>query len=307
MSPRSVHRNAFVVGALVVAVGLTACGSSSSGSGSGSGSGSTSPATAGLAKDPALAAMVPADIASKGTLTIGTDASYAPNEFIDTDGKTVVGFDPDLAKAIGTVLGLKVVMQNAPFPTLVEAVKTGKFDLGMSSFTINPEREAQVDMVSYYTVGTSWAVETGNPTGLTPDNACGHKVAVQTGTVQATDVMNRSKQCTAAGKPAIAIEQFTLQSDVTSAVVTGKDDAELADSPVVAYAVKQTGGKLEIVGTTYDTAPYGIVIPKGKGDYTKAIQGAVQKVIDSAAYLQILKSWNVDSGALTTSEINPTS
>jgi polar amino acid transport system substrate-binding protein len=250
--------------------------------------------------------MVPSAISSKGTLTIGTDASYAPSEFIDTDGKTVVGFDADLAKAIGTVLGLKVTMQNAPFGTLVEGVKTGKFDLGMSSFTINPDREAQVDMVSYYSAGTSWAVAAGNPTGLTPDSACGKKVAVQRDTVQVDDITARSKQCTDAGKPAIAVEQFTLQSDVTSAVVTGKDDALLADSPVVAYAVKQTGGKLEIVGTTYDTAPYGIAVPKGQADYAKAIQGAVQKLIDSGAYTQILKGWSVDSGAVTTSEINPT-
>jgi len=303
MRPRSVHRGVVVVGALVVAIGLTSCGSSSSGTGSAT---AVPSASASITKDAALAAMVPSAIASKGTLTIGTDASYAPNEFIDTDGKTVIGMDADLAKAIGTVLGLKVNMQNAPFGTLVEGVKTGKFDLGMSSFTINADREAQVDMVSYYSAGTSWAVAAGNPTGLTPDNACGKKVAVQRDTVQVADITARSKQCTDAGKPAIAIEQFTLQSDSTSAVVTGKDDAMLADSPVVAYAVKQTGGKLEVVGTTYDTAPYGIAVPKGQGDYAKAIQGAVQKLIDSGAYTQILKTWNVDSGAVTTSEINPT-
>ena len=129
----------------------------------------------------------------KGTLTIGTDASYAPSEFVDTDGKTVVGFDADLAKALGQVLGLNVTLQNAPFGTIIEGVKSGKFDLGVSSFTINPDRMKQVDMVSYYSAGTSWAVPSGNPMGITPDNACGKKIAVQKDTVQVDDITARPR------------------------------------------------------------------------------------------------------------------
>jgi len=304
VSSRSIGR-LVMVGAVALTLSATGCGSSSS-AGSSSGSGQAGSAASSLpAKDAALAAMVPAAITAKGTLVIGTDASYAPSEFMDTDGKTVIGFDADLAKAIGGVLGLKVELQNAPFGSLVEGVKSGKFDLGMSSFTINAQREAQIDMVSYYTAGTSWAVEKGNAAGVTPDNACGKKVAVQKDTVQVPDVTARSKKCTDAGKPAITVEQFPLQSDATSAVVTGKDDALLADSPVVAYAVKQTAGKLEISGQTYDAAPYGIAVPKASGDYAKAVQGAVQKLIDGGGYLAILKRWNVESGAVTSSQVNP--
>ncbi len=290
---------------------LAACGGGSSASSStasaGGGGASGSPSAAAVGKDDALAKMLPSSISGKGSLTIGTDASYAPSEFVDTDGKTVVGFDADLAKALGQVLGLQVNLQNAPFGSIIEGVKSGKFDLGMSSFTINPDRMKQVDMVSYYSAGTSWAVPAGNPMGITPDNACGKKVAVQKDTVQVDDITARSKKCTDAGKPAISIEQFTLQSDVTSAVVTGKDDAELADSPVIAYAIKQTNGKLQQVGDVYDSAPYGIVVPKGQGDYAKAVQGAVQKLIDSGAYQSILTKWGVQAGAVKTAAINPAS
>jgi polar amino acid transport system substrate-binding protein len=302
MRSRRVHRLVVGIAVLGVTLGTGACGSSSSSSSSAATPGST---TGVIAQDAALAGLVPAGIRSKAALTIGTDASYAPSEFIDTDGKTVIGFDADLADAIGKVLGLSVNLQNAPFGTLVEGVKNGKFDLGMSSFTINSDREAQVDMVSYFSAGTSWAVASGNPTGLTPDNACGHKIAVQKDTVQVPDVAARSKACTDAGKQAITIEQFPLQSDATSAVVTGKDDGLLADSPVVAYAVKQTAGKLQVAGSTYGTAPYGIAVPKATGTLGKAVQGAVQKLMDGGAYLSILKQWSVESGAITSSELNP--
>jgi polar amino acid transport system substrate-binding protein len=300
-------RSGGLTAGMVLLVAVAACGGGGSTTSASATSGSSSASSASVAKDDAVAKLLPSSISSKGTLTIGTDASYAPSEFVDTDGKTVIGFDADLAKALGEVLGLKVDLQNAPFGTIIEGVKSGKFDLGMSSFTINADRVKQVDMVSYYSAGTSWGVPTGNPDGITPDNACGKKIAVQKDTTQFDDVTARSKKCTEAGKPAISIEPYTLQSDVTSAVVTGKDDAELADSPVIAYAIKQTGGKLQQVGDVYDSAPYGVVVPKNQGSYAKAIQGAMQKLMDSGAYQGILTKWGVQGGAVKTASINPTS
>ena len=281
-----------------LSLGLAACSSAE-------GEASTSSSAPAVAADATLAAMVPSDVSSDGKLTIGTDASYAPGQFIDTDGTTVIGFDVDLAKAVAQVLGLEAEFTNAPFDSLVEGVKNGKFELGVSSFTINPEREQQVDMPSYFNAGTSWAVPAGNPNGITPDNACGRRVAVQKATVQVDDITARSEACVTAGNPEITIQQYQLQSDATAAVASGKDDAMLADSPVVGYAIAQTGDTLELTGEVYDAAPYGYAVPKGQGDYTKAIQGALQKLMDDGTYLQILTTWGVQEGAVTTSEVNP--
>lgn len=288
-------------GALVLTVGLAGCSSSDDDTATEGTPNASAPA---VSKDDALAAMVPADVASDGVLSIGTDASYAPGQFLDTDGTTIIGWDVDLAKQVAAVLGLKAEFTNAPFGSLVEGVKGGKYDLGVSSFTINPERVEQVDMPSYFNAGTSWAVPTGNPNGITPDNACGFKVAVQKDTVQVPDAEARSKACADAGKEPITIEQYQLQSDATAAVVSGKDDAMLADSPVVDYAIAQTAGKLELTGELYDAAPYGYAVPK-EGDYAKAVQGALQSLMDSGVYKQVLTQWGVENGAITTSELNP--
>src|SRR3989442_1669776 len=63
----------------------------------------------------AIAAQVPATIKAKGTLTVGTEAQYAPNEFIAPDGHTVIGMDPDLVKALAAVMGLNVKLVNTTF------------------------------------------------------------------------------------------------------------------------------------------------------------------------------------------------
>jgi polar amino acid transport system substrate-binding protein len=290
-----------VVGALTLAVSLSACGSSSNNSSAGSGS---TPAAA-ASVDPSLAAAVPSEIKSKGTISIGSDSTYAPNEFLDTDGKTVIGMDVDLFNAVAAKLGLKTQWQSAKFDSIIPGVTSGKYNIGISSFTINSEREAQVTMVSYFTAGTQWGQKPGG--SVNPNAACGKSVAVQTATVQVDDLMSRSQKCVAAGQPAIKIDQFQAQSDATAAVVSGKDDAMIADSPVVAYAVKQTNGQLTLLGNIYASAPYGYVLPKDQTAFGTTIATAVKQLMTDGTYNKILTKWGVQAGAITNPTVNPKS
>lgn len=63
--------------------------------------------------DEAAAALLPEDVASAGTLVVGSNTEYAPAEFVDADGKTPIGFDIDVIKAVGATLGLDVDVQSA--------------------------------------------------------------------------------------------------------------------------------------------------------------------------------------------------
>jgi polar amino acid transport system substrate-binding protein len=282
---------------LVGALLLSACSSSSSSSANAA---ATTTATTGSA----AAALVPAAIKSLGTITIGSDASYAPNEYIGTDGTTVEGMDVELGTAIAKELGLTVKFVNAPFDSIIPALQAGKYQLGMSSFTDNKTREQVVDFVTYFTAGTMWAVQTGNPQKVDINNACGLKIAVQKGTVQVDDIKARSDACTKAGKKAINFEQYQLQTDATTAVISGKDLAMLADSPVTGYAVSQSAGKLQLLGQSYGDAPYGIAVPKSAGTFKDAILAALKTLISNGTYTTILTKWGVQSGAISTPVIN---
>jgi polar amino acid transport system substrate-binding protein len=288
---------------LVMAVAMVAAGC---GDDSDTGGGTTETTAAAPAVDEALAAKVPDTIKSDGKVLIGTDASYAPNEFLDADGKTVVGWDVDLFNAVAAKLGLQTEWQSATFDAIIPGVQSGKYEMGISSFTINDERKQQVNMVSYFSAGTQWGTKKGNPTGIQPDNACGKKVAVQTNTVQDTeDLPKRDEACTGAGNPAISVDRYQRQDQATAAVVSGKDDAMLADSPVLAYAVKQTNGQLELLGDIYDAAPYGYVIEKDQTEFAQAVADAVAALISDGTYKTVLEKWGVEAGAITDPTVNP--
>ncbi len=156
----------------------------------------TSPAsTTAATVDSAAVALLPASLKG-GTLKVAADASYAPDEFIAPNGKTVIGMDADLAKAIGTVLGVKVTVSNVTFDAIIPAIQNGRYDLGMSSFTDNTDREKQVNFVTYFSAGTSFYVKAnGGPDIQTLADLCGHTVAVEAGTTEESDAKAQAKKC----------------------------------------------------------------------------------------------------------------
>lgn len=307
---------ALTAGALL----LTACGSSkidgssspsasdsaSSAAASGASTAQASPVSA-ATPDAALVALLPAALKAKGTVTIATDSTYAPAEFKDASG-AVVGFDVDLGNAIFAKLGLRTNWQSADFGSILAGIAAKKYDLSFSSFTDTKAREKQVDMVQYYNAGEAIATLTGNPDKLSGKAAdlCGVKVAVQTNTTESAEIQSViNPACKKAGKKTIPNngDQYDAQSDATTALIAGRDQAMMADSPVIDYAVKQSQGKIEKIGQNYNMSPYGIALPKGDGQLAQAVQGAVKDIIADGTYASILAKWGVSSGALTAGQI----
>jgi polar amino acid transport system substrate-binding protein len=295
--------------AAVAALAMTGCTTASQDGGSGSSNGASAPATfdpSTVAKDDALIALLPAALKDKATIDVGSDTSYEPAEFLDKDGQTPIGYDVDIAKAIAATLGKKAVVHTADFSSILPKLGT-VYDLGISSFTINPERSKAVNFVSYFNAGVLWAVQKGNPKGITMDNLCGKKVGVQTGTVEEDpDVKDRSAKCVAAGKPAITIVSLKNQTDVTTRLVGGTIDAMSADSPIIKNALAKTNGQLETLGAVYDSAQQGIAIAKTDTAFASVIEKVMNKLITDGTYTKILTNWNNSEGALPKAVLNPT-
>jgi len=294
-----------ILGAAVLAavMSLAACGSNSLSGGNDAPSGDASSAAAqsGQSADTALFDKLPDKIKSSKKIVVGTDASYAPNEFFAGDGSTIQGADVDLFNAVAAKLGVKAEYQNAKFETIILGVSSGKYDVGVSSFTINADRMKQVNMISYYQAGTQWAAGSGK--SVDPGNACGKTIAVQRGTVQDTDDLPaRQKKC---GSNKIKVLRFDGQDQATAAVVSGRADAMLADSPITQYAVKQSKGALKTVGDVYDAAPYGFVVPKDDTQFADVLAEALGEIKSDGSYEKALTKWGIQSGAIDDFAVNP--
>ncbi len=252
----------------------------------------------------AAAALVPAAIKSKGSLTIATDASYPPDESFATDGHTIVGMDADLAVALSSALGLKANLVNAKFDSIIPRLQSGTYDVGLSSFTDTKDREKTVDFVTYFQAGEGFYVKAGSSktfNGL--DSLCGAKVSVENGTTEQTDAQTQDKACKSAGKPGVTVQSFADQNGANLAVSSGRADVGFADSQVAGYIVSQSNGQFQVSGTAFAVSPYGIALPKGNG-MAPAMLAAVKQIIADGTYTKILTKWGVQDGAVTNPVIN---
>lgn len=291
--------------AAICAIAVAGCGSSSSSSStSGAGGSSTTASTPATSADPAVVKLVPASVKSKGTLTVASDASYAPDEYFAPDGHTVIGMDVDLIKALAAVMGMKANVQNAVFETIIPGLASGKYDVGISSFTDTKQREHTVDFVTYASVGESFFTKaSGGASIASIADLCGHTVAVEKGTTELTDATAQGAKCKKAGKAGVTVLTFPDQNGANLALSSGRAQLVFADTPVADYAVKKSNGQFKLVGAAYATAPYGIATLKGNG-LDKPILAALKVLMKNGTYTAILKKWGLQDVAITNPKIN---
>jgi polar amino acid transport system substrate-binding protein len=247
------------------------------------------------------AKMVPSSF--KGTtLQVATDATYPPDESMS--GTTMVGFDVDLMKAIGTTLGLKSKEVNVTFDSIIAGIQAGKYQVGNSSFTDTKVRQASVNFVDYFQAGEAvYAKSTSNAkfTGLS--SLCGKSVAVETGTTEQSDAVNTAKKCS--GSKKLTVLAYPTQTSANLAVSSGRATVGFLDSQVAGYVVSQSSGAFKLIGSAIEVAPYGIATPKSSAGkkLAMAFQMAIKTMIANGSYGAILKKWGVTAGALPTSKI----
>lgn len=253
---------------------------------------------------PELAALVPEDIAQRGYLSMGTNPPFAPFEFKDSHGE-IIGLEIDLATALAGTLGLELRPVEQDFAMILPAVSSGTIDFGGSGFTDTEERRANFDFINSLYAGIQWAQPTDSEHGtIDPDDACGLTVAVQRNTVSETDdVRPKSEACRDAGRPGIEILSYDTSDTAATALVLGRADAFSADSPITAWAVERAEEKIVATGEMFQAAPYGFAVPKDS-ELTEALAAAMQHLIDTGTYAEVLGQWNIDEGLIDEALVN---
>jgi polar amino acid transport system substrate-binding protein len=267
--------------------------------------GASSAAAPTLTKDDAIAAMLPDAIRSAGTVRVASGVSFPPMEFFDTDNKTVLGFDADLGAALGQVLGVKFDFQNTNFDGILGGLNAGRYDLSLTSMIDKKERQQSVDFVDYLKSGVTFMVAKGNPKGLKDKtDLCGKTAAVEKSSTGDLSVDDITKECTAAGKPAVKKQPFPDQASAVQALQSGRADAVVALDLTLAYNVKTSPDAFQVDAAPFGTLPVGIPVPKNNPKLRDAVQAALKKVIDSGTYDALLAKWNLQSQALKGAPIN---
>jgi polar amino acid transport system substrate-binding protein len=286
-------RRGFAVTALLL---LTACG--------------TSPAEAPsqeptVAVDDELRAMLPDDVRDAGVLTVATDASYPPLNSFAPDGRTIVGFEPDLMAALGDLLDIRMEFERRDFDTMLDDVAAHRIGVVVTAMTDTVDRQARADFVNYFRAGTSIVVQRGNPHAIHDLNGlCGEVVAVEAGTVQ-VDLLERSQA--GCGKTPIVVSTFPTNDDALVELRTGRAAAVLNDYPPAVFVTtnERTQGAFQLVSDVqYEPGLYGMAVAKDRPELRDVLAAALGRLVDSGVYQQLLESDGLGSGAVSEVTIN---
>ena len=261
--------------------------------------------TPAAAYDRALHDALPVEVRRSGVLRVATDASYAPASSFAPDGRTIVGFEPDLGAALGRVLGIKVRFAQTAFSETLPRVVAHRTDAVMSAMTDTRERERKVDFVNYFSAGTAIVVQRGNPAGITElSGLCGRTVAVEKATTQVDLLARAQQQC---GTRRIEVRTFANNADALMQLRTGRASAVLNDYPPAAHLANdpRTRSRYQLASTAqYEPGLYGIAVAKDRAQLRDALRAALDRVVRSGDYAAILDRWAVRDGAVTRTSIN---
>lgn len=214
-----------------------------------------------------------------GVLTVGSDTTWPPMEYIE--GDKIVGFDVDLTQAIADKLGLKLDYQSTAWDGIIPALVAHKFDMVISSITITEDKKKEVDFSDPY-FKTDQAAITKADAGIDSANKMnGKNAGVQIGT---TGELAAKK---------IAGLNVKTYDDILMALEdlkAGRIDAVLADSYLgYSWATKNEGFKVGFVVVTDEQL--GIAIAKDTPALTTAVNSALKAIKDEGTYDTISKKW----------------
>jgi polar amino acid transport system substrate-binding protein len=285
-----------VAAPLVASLALSGCGSDESASG----------ATGSVDKSAALYQQLPASVRKAGTINIGSSVDYPPFEYYEEDGKTLKGFEVELADLLEGELGVPFTWNNAGFDTLLPALSSDRYDLIYGAVNDTAEREQDYDFVYYLQSSQGFVTQAGNPEGITTvEDLCGQPIAAVRGGIQAEFLETQSATCEKDGNDKIDVLTFDGNAQEQLAVRQGKAVALLENYPTAAVFASESDGVLELVdGLQVEQQFFGMVLPKDSTDLRDALVKAWQAVIDDGSYDKVLKKWNLDDIAISEAGVN---
>jgi polar amino acid transport system substrate-binding protein len=271
----------------------------------------TSPEQAGRVhtdEDPDAAALVPADIAADGTLTIGVaGAGEPPLGFLADDNATVVGSEVDIASLVAESLGLELEVVNVAWEQWPLGLQSGDLEAVFSNVGVNNERLQLFDFATYREGVMAFSARPDSGLSIEePADIAGLTIAVGSGTNQERILLDWNAQNEAAGLEPAQLEYFANSADTLLALQSGRIDTFLGPNPTAVY--QQSVGDVEIVGTVNAGWPNTTYVAatslKGNG-LVDAVQAALQHAFEDGTYQQTLQRWGLADEAVEEPVVNP--
>lgn len=212
----------------------------------------------------------------KKTLKVGSDVSYPPFEYMDTDGNSPIGIDMDLAKALGEKMGYEIEIVDTSWDGVFSGLDNGNYDIVMSAVTITPDRlESYIFSDPYIENWQSIVVMSdAAKKPASPEELAGLKVGYlqeSTSDVYLTEFIAKNN---------ISVETFEYGTVMNAYedLAAGRLDAVISDSTVTKRYIADPKFTQTWLQTEGEPELFGVCIPKDKTALRDEINKALKEL-----------------------------
>ncbi|MES0096616.1 ABC transporter substrate-binding protein [Mesorhizobium sp. M0019] len=254
-----------------------------------------------------LRARLPEEIRTAGKITAVNNGSFPPYEIVT--GTELSGATKDISDAIGQLLGVEIDHASvAGLPALLSGINAGRYQFAMGPVGDYPDRQKSNDFIDWVREYVVFAVEKGNPQGITSlDTACGKRIAVMSGGSAEKVIKQQAQKCTEGGKPAVEVQSFTDQPSSILAVRSKRSDAFFSSQAPLTYFVEQAKGQLELAGVGqangFKDIYQGAVVKKGS-PLGGVLLDAFKILMKNGTYAAVMKKWGLEKNMIDALGIN---
>ena len=257
--------------------------------GCGSSSSSSAPEESSSASQSSQASASSEDAASGSgnneKLIVGLDDQFPPMGFRDENNE-LVGFDIDLAKAVGEKLGMEVELTPIDWTTKELELNGDKVNLLWNGLTITPERQETMLMSPAYIANAQVVLVQADSGIAALADLSGKTVGLQD--TSSADAAFAATDVAASCEVIKAAENTSLLNDLK----IGRLDAVVIDKVVADYYLAQEGneGLVQLEEQLADEE-YGIAFKKGNDELADKVLTALQELVDDGTAAEISQKW----------------
>ncbi|MEM1583406.1 MAG: transporter substrate-binding domain-containing protein [Nitrososphaerota archaeon] len=236
------------------------------------------------------------NIQKRGTIIVGTSPDWPPFEFLDPQTGQLTGFEVELMELIAERLGLKVEWKTMDFATIIVAVEHKDIDLGVSGFSVTPERLEVVQYTLYHTVTESQLImlkDKAEKLGITRldklEQVKDYKLVVGTGsgTTQEAELMDLVKRGVIPTESARSYDDFGVALEDLK---LGRIDALYAETPITTWWIMTEETPLVVVFTK-PYWPVAFIAHRDSDELVSKINGVLSELIVEGRVAELYKKW----------------
>ncbi len=240
------------------------------------------------------ATLAHASLIVPGKLTVGTDMTFPPYEYLD--GKTPAGFDIEFMNGVAQEMKLQPHYVDTRFTSLIPGLQAKRYDVIASALFITPEREKVIDLVPYLKTGESlFTLSSSSFKPKKPEDLCGHTVGSMQGTYWLEKLHALSSDyCVKQGLKPIQVSEYSTDPQTTQALLAHAVEVQMTDASVANAVVTRMKGRLVL---TSDTLLYpvlvGLGVSKDNPEFKQQLTDGIAAFKTSGHYADLLKKYSL--------------